>query len=229
MVIKLDLCSLHQNGIFAATATQATSPRTRQNPPLSPTPPHALPPFNPNSDRTSSRGAGPALSQPRRTHPTTSSQPPASTPRRSRSPLRRSPTTIPPRRSRSPLRRPLPASPPRRGHAPYSRTSLPDSCLALYRRMREAVLDRRHPRTVKEARTHLNVADRTWRRSRKQKIAELMILDRPRFDEVVARLMGDDGGARLNQESLFDRCRTELQKPALVRKRREAILSGDII
>ena len=93
--------------------------------------------------------------------------------------------------------------------------------------MREAVLDRRHPRTVKEARTHLNVADQTWRR--KQKIAELMILDRPRFDEVVARLMGDDGGVRLNQESLSDRCRTELQKPALVRKRREAILSGDII
>ena len=49
--------------------------------------------------------------------------------------------------------------------------------------MREAVLDRRHPRTVKEAYTFLKVANRTWRR--KQKIAELMILDRSRF-EVVA-------------------------------------------
>ena len=67
--------------------------------------------------------------------------------------------------------------------------------------MREAVLDRRHPRTVKEARTHLSVADQTWRR--KQKIAELMILDRPRFDEVVAWLMGDSGEKRLNQKSLF--------------------------
>ena len=39
--------------------------------------------------------------------------------------------------------------------------------------IREAVLDRRHPRTVKEAYTFLKVANRTWRR--KQKIAELMI------------------------------------------------------
>ena len=208
MVIKLDLCSLHQNGIFAAT-----SPQTRQNPPLSPTPPNALPSLNPNSDRTLSRGTGPALSQPRRTP-----NPPTS--QRSRSPLHRPPASTP-RRSRSPLRRPLPASPPRRGHAPYSRTSRPDSCLALYGQMREAALDRRHPRTVKEAYTFLKVANRTWRR--KQKIAELMILDRSRFDEVVAGLMGD------YQQSLFERCKAELKKPALVRKKRDAILSGDII
>ena len=147
-------------------------------------------------------------------------------PQRSRSPLHGPPATTP-RRSRSPLRRPLPASPPRRGHAPYSRTSLPDSCLSLYEQMREAVLDRRHPRTVKDACTFLKVASRTWRR--KQKIAELMILDRSRFDEVVAGLMGDDQALRMNQESLFERCKAELKKPALVRKKRDAILSGDII
>ena len=79
--------------------------------------------------------------------------------------------------------------------------------------MREAVLDRRHPRTVKEAYTFLKVANRTWRG--KQKIAELMILDRSRFDEVVAGLMGDDQALRLNQESLFERCKAELK---LVRK-----------
>ena len=93
--------------------------------------------------------------------------------------------------------------------------------------MREAVLDRRHPRAVKEAYTFLKVANRTWRR--KQKIAELVILDRSRFDEVVAGLMGDDQALRLNQESLFERCKAELKKPALVRKKRDAILSGDII
>ena len=59
--------------------------------------------------------------------------------------------------------------------------------------------------------------------------AELMILDRSRFDEVVAGLMGDDQALRLNQESLFERCKAELKKPALVRKKRDAILSGDII
>ena len=56
-----------------------------------------------------------------------------------------------------------------------------------------------------------------------------MILDRSRFDEVVAGLMGDDQALRMNQESLFERCKAELKKPALVRKKRDAILSGDII
>jgi hypothetical protein len=56
-----------------------------------------------------------------------------------------------------------------------------------------------------------------------------MIMDRPRFDELVDRLMGDDGAVRLNQESLFDRCKVERQKFALVRKQRDAIFSGDII
>ena len=121
----------------------------------------------------------------------------------------------------------LPSSPPSRAHAPYSRTALPESCLTLYNKVKTAVQDRRYPRTVKDALTHLKVAERTWRR--KQKIAELMILDRSRFDQVVSRMIRETGVSRLNQTTLTDRCSVEMKKPELMQKRREGILSGDIV
>ena len=104
---------------------------------------------------------------------------------------------------------------------------LPDACLALYNRAKSLVLDRHYPRTVKEATATLNVSERTWRR--KQKIAELMILDRSRFNEIVARLLRDTGSSSLNQATLSDRCAMELKKPQMMQKRREAILSGELI
>ena len=94
--------------------------------------------------------------------------------------------------------------------------------------MKSVVQNRRYPRTVKEALSTLKVADRTFRR--KRKIAELMILDRSRFDQVVAKQIRDFGGSvRLSQDTLADRCTVELQKPDMIAKRRDAILSGDII
>ena len=93
--------------------------------------------------------------------------------------------------------------------------------------MKTAVQDRRYPRTVKDALTHLKVAERTWRR--KQKIAELMILDRSRFNLVVSRMIWETGVTHLNQTKLTDRCSVELKKPELMQKRREGILSGDIV
>ena len=93
--------------------------------------------------------------------------------------------------------------------------------------MKTKVQDRRFPRTIKEALSSLKISERTWRR--KQKIAELMILDRSRFDEIAARLMRDGGAARLNQTTLSDRCTQELKKSDMAQKRREAILSGAIV
>ena len=217
MVIKLNLCSLHQNGIFATT--QPATPQTRQSPRvLSPTPPDATRPTNPHANRTLARGPGAAVSQPLQNTPNRAAT--------SASPLRPSPARSS-HRSRSPLRRPLPSSPLSRARAPYSRTALPESCLTLYNKVKTAVQDRRYPRTVKDALAHHKVPERTWRR--KQKIAELMILDRSRFDQVVARLIRETGVSRINQTTLTDRCSVEMKKPELIQKRREAILSGDIV
>ena len=164
MVLKLELCALHKTGIFAVTDQTSPDPQTqgdRPRPALSPTPPNASPPVNPNADRVLSRGTDGAASHP----------------------VQRTP-----RRSRSPVRRPHAASP-SRALAPFSRTSLPESCLAVYNEVKTKVQDRRFPRTIKEALSSLKISERTWRR--KQKIAELMILDRSRFDEIAARLMRD--------------------------------------
>ena len=175
MVLKLELCALHKTGIFAVTDQTSPDPQTqgdRPRPALSPTPPNASPPVNPNADRVLSRGTDGAASHPAQRTP---------------------------RRSRSPVRRPHAASP-SRALAPFSRTSLPESCLAVYNEVKTKVQDRRFPRTIKEALSSLKISERTWRR--KQKIAELMILDRSRFDEIAARLMRDGGAARLNQTTL---------------------------
>ena len=72
-------------------------------------------------------------------------------------------------------------------------------CLTIYHQVKNKVQDRRFPRTVKEALSALNISERTWRR--KQKIAELMILDRSRFDEIASRMVRNAGGSRLNSGS----------------------------
>ena len=101
MVIRLQLCSLHQNGIFATT--RPASPQTRQSPlaVLSPTPPDATRPTNPHANRTLARRPRAAISQPLQNTPSRAATP-ASPPRPS--PARST------HRSRSPLRRPLPSS-----------------------------------------------------------------------------------------------------------------------
>ena len=102
-----------------------------------------------------------------------------------------------------------------------------ESCLTIYHQVKNKVQDRRFPRTVKEVLSAVNISERTWRR--KQKIAELMILDRSRFDEIASRMVRDAGGSRINQATLSDRCHQELWKSDIAQKRREAILSGDIV
>ena len=202
MVVKLELqCSLHRTGIFSTTDTPSPAPRSQSDhsrPALSPSPPNSSPPVNPHADRIPSRGTDGSASHPLHGTPASSR-----------------------RRSRSPLRRPLPASrsPPSRAHAPFSRTTLPESCLTIYHQVKNKVQDRR---TVKEALSALNISERTWRR--KQKIAELMILDRSRFDEIASRMVRDAGGSRLNQATLSDRCHQELRKSDIAQKRREAII-----
>ena len=81
MVLKLELCALHKTGIFSVTDQTSPDPQTqgdRPRPALSPTPPNASPPVNPNADRVLSRGTDGAASHPVQR-----------TPRRSRSPVRR--------------------------------------------------------------------------------------------------------------------------------------------
>jgi len=207
MVLKLELCSLHRAGIFSTADTPAPQSQSdHSRPALSPSPPNSSPAVNPHADRIPSRGTDGAASHPLHGTPASSR-----------------------RRSRSPLRRPLQASrsPPSRAHAPFSRTALPESCITIYHQVKDKVQDRRFPRTVKEALAALNISERTWRR--KQKIAELMILDRSRFDEIASRMVRDAGGSRINQATLSDRCLQELRKSDIAQKRREAILSGDIV
>ena len=207
MLLKLELCSLHRAGIFSTADTPAPQSQSdHSRPALSPSPPNSSPAVNPHADRIPSRGTDGAASHPLHGTPASSR-----------------------RRSRSPLRRPLQASrsPPSRAHAPFSRTALPESCITIYHQVKDKVQDRRFPRTVKEALAALNISERTWRR--KQKIAELMILDRSRFDEIASRMVRDAGGSRINQATLSDRCHQELRKSDIAQKRREAILSGDIV
>ena len=65
---------------------------------------------------------------------------------------------------------------------------------------------------------------------RKKKIAELIILDRPRFDSLIKQILKEERTDRINQQILSDRCGTIILKQGdFLEKKRLAIAAGKIL
>ena len=64
---------------------------------------------------------------------------------------------------------------------------------------------------------------------RKKKIAELIILDRPRFDSLIKQILKEERTDRINQQILSDRCGTILKQSDFLEKKRLAIAAGKIL
>ena len=71
----------------------------------------------------------------------------------------------------------------------------------------------------------LKISERMW--GRKQKIAELMLLDEDRFQRVL--LESTEPGVRLNQQVLSNNCRKVLNSAEFKQKRSRAIAAGKLI
>jgi hypothetical protein len=64
---------------------------------------------------------------------------------------------------------------------------------------------------------------------RKKKIAELVILDRPRFDSLVKQILKEEWTDRINRQILSDRCGTILTQSDYLEKKRLALAAGKIL
>ena len=64
---------------------------------------------------------------------------------------------------------------------------------------------------------------------RKKKIAELLILDRPRFQSLIKQILKEERTDRINQQILSDRCGTILKQSDFLEKKRLAIAAGKIL
>ena len=56
-----------------------------------------------------------------------------------------------------------------------------------------------------------------------------MILDMPKFDDVVSTMVREENTNRIHQQMLADKCGTVLKRRELLSKRRDAIASGLLI
>ena len=64
---------------------------------------------------------------------------------------------------------------------------------------------------------------------RKKKIAELIILDRPRFDSLIKQILKEERTDRINQQILSDRCGAIFKQSDFLEKKRLAIAAGKIL
>lgn len=211
--VKIKLCQLHTTNV-RATPVNSRYQRapTRRSLSLS-----TSPPIHPRATRYMSAdrlGGAPAPTSRRHviSHRRSSSDSP-----------QRSPTTNQRRRldtSDSPPPR-LPTIDTR------TRSDIPQNALNTYKGIQKLVRDRRNPTTVRRALSTKKISERTW--SRRRQIAELMILDRTKFDQVLAAVIRDGATDRLNQQTLSEECRKMLKRVEYNAKRREALAAGVLI
>jgi hypothetical protein len=217
--VTIDLCSLHKTNLMAAT-TNPVHTSTMQSSPLSPD----SPPTIPGATRTLATTAASSNRGRRLTQPLLSPT------RNRRSP---SPNHRGRHRSRSPLQHRA-RSPPHPTHRSRGtvrlRSDIPQAALNLYRTVQKRVLDQRNPVSVRKALDLEHISRTSW--DRKKPMAELQIIDYPRFEKVVeahARYAQQTPGKRICQRVLSDECKKVLCQPALVSKRLEAMAHGEII
>ena len=110
----------------------------------------------------------------------------------------------------------------------YSRSSVAGEALSSYNRVHRDFADR--PDTSISLSKFLKqkrIPERSF--YRKKKIAELMILDRPRFDALIKKILKEERTNKINQQILSDRCGTILKQSDFSEKKRLAIAAGKIL
>ena len=89
-------------------------------------------------------------------------------------------------------------------------------------------MDRRNPRSVHQVLKDERISERTYHR--KRNIAELMIVNRREFDDLVETMLRETGAHdRLNQQALSDRCQVLLKRSDIRAERRRALAAGQLI
>ena len=204
--LNISLCSLHQTSLLATPTRKRSRPVTR--PPLSP---------SPTNSPTILPGATQAVVRSRRGGATPPDTDNARLVRPVVTPTRPSPSSSPP-----PSRRRLDTD------DTYSRSSVAGEALSSYNRVHRDFADR--PDTSISLSKFLKqkrIPERSF--YRKKKIAELMILDRPRFDALIKQILKEERTNKINQQILSDRCGTILKQSDFSEKKRLAIAAGKIL
>ena len=110
----------------------------------------------------------------------------------------------------------------------YSRSSVAGEALSSYNRVHRDFANR--PDTSISLSKFLKqkrIPERSF--YRKKKIAELIILDRPRFDSLIKQILKEERTDRINQQILSDRCGAILKQSDFLEKKRLAIAAGKIL
>ena len=235
---SITLCELHKTNLFAIPVnpiTIPTSSSTSAPNPTSPTPGPAFP-RSPTNNSCLDLGSPPSPTSPvvrpgaGRTIPISRRLNPAPA-------TLRTTVSIPIRaRSRSPNAVQHDQDVPARSTADGNRTrthfrsTIPQASRDIYEEIRDKVLNGRSPMSIQNAIANCSVrkmSDRTWRR--KRAIAELMILDSDKFDEVLDQQVRRAAGRKVNQQKLSDRCDDILNQADYKIKRRAAVAAGILI
>ena len=97
--------------------------------------------------------------------------------------------------------------------------SIPEDARQCYRCVRRNVIS---GATLTDAVKSSNISWRAW--ERKRAIAELMMLDRSKFDSLLM-----SGNKPATQQKLYEDCKVQLEKPEYARQRREARMNGTFV
>lgn len=199
--LNISLCSLHRTTLLA-------TPTRKRSRPLSP---------SPTNVPTTLPGATQAVIPSRRGGATPPDTDNARLVRSVVTPTRPSSSSSPP-----PSRRRLNTD------ETYSRSSVAGEALSSYNRVHRDFANR--PDTSISLSKFLKqkrIPERSF--YRKKKIAELIILDRPRFDSLIKQILKEERTDRINQQILSDRCGTILKQSDFLEKKRLAIAAGKIL
>ena len=206
--LNISLCSLHRTSLLATPTRKRSRPTTRA--PLSP---------SPSNDPTILPGATLAVIPSRRGGATPPDTDNARLVRPVSTPTRPSSSSSPP-----PSRRRLNTA----TDDTYSRSSVAGEALSSYNRVHRDFTNR--PDTSISLSKFLKqkrIPERSF--YRKKKIAELLILDQPRFDSLIKQILKEERSDRINQQILSDRCGTILKQSDYLEKKRLAIAAGKIL